>query len=170
MPVEDHDYVEESGPGIAELGAAERPTLQPPPELLEPIPKWEQATIEQLLKGTGHGIHYLAGVADDDWKMTEEDLERIAPPLTRIANRYNAIQRYAPIADPLLVGHGFVLYAWRSELERQRALRDRRDAPPTGGGDGYERAAPVERMSDEEEAVLENLERPAYFPQNGGQE
>ena len=129
--VQELDYVEGAGPGIPELSGAPPGGVPPsPPGLEHPDlerPKWDQETIEQFLRGTGAGIHMLAGVSERDWLMTEKDLERIGPPLTRICNRYEPVLKLAPVADPLLVAHGFGLYGWRSALERQRALRDMRE-------------------------------------------
>jgi hypothetical protein len=142
------DYVEGPGPGIADL--SQEPDEQPTQEIaqveLEPAPRWEQETIEQLLLGTGSGLHYMVGVGERDWSMTQTDLKRIAPPLTRICNRYEGIMRYAPMADPLLVAHGVVLYAWRSELERQRVLKDRKDA--VQGDARYEASPPTTANSE----------------------
>ncbi len=122
------DYIEESGPGIPEL-PAEVPfeSADVEPEVLE-VPQWERETVEQILTGLGAGAHLLAGKAEHDWEMTEADLGRIAPPLTRIMNRYEPTARLAAHADPLMVAHGFALYGWRSALERQRALRDQAEA------------------------------------------
>lgn len=151
-PVQELDYVEGAGPGIPELtGPGAAPGGAPPapgpehPDLERP--KWDQETIEQFLRGTGAGIHMLAGVSERDWLMTEKDLERIGPPLTRICNRYEPVLRLAPVADPLLVAHGFGLYGWRSALERQRAMRDMREEA-AGDGAGYETGPEVDVEPD----------------------
>lgn len=137
------DYVEESGPGIPELPAGPLPgELESEPIPVEVYPGWEEKTIEQFLKGGGVGLHMLIGQTERDWLMTEKDLERIAPPLTRIANRYEPALRLSPLADPLLVAHGFVLYAWRSELERRRALRNAEEELERSAG--YERVERTE--------------------------
>lgn len=152
------DYVEGPGPGVVDLSQVPPDQEQQQPEDLnaEPPQLWEQATIETFLKGAGHGLHMLAGVGDKDWLMTEVDLERIAPPLTRICNRYEPILRAAPYADPLLVGYGFALYGWRSALERKRALRDAaEEAQRTGGGSGYERVGVDEQPTVETNAIAE---------------
>jgi hypothetical protein len=166
-PPTELDYVEEHGPGIPELPAGP-PIAQDEPE--QPVderalPGWEQETIEQFLRGTGAGLHMLAGVGERDWLMTQADLERIAPPLTRIANRYEPALRLSPIADPLLVAHGFALYGWRSALERKRAQRDGEEAEPRG--DGYERVEASEEgdLEGEESAASQNGAAP-YFPES----
>jgi len=191
------DYTEGTGPGIPDLSqppprASGAPPPREPPapseqerqQELAALPGWEQGTVEQFLKGTGAGVHMLVGVADSDWLLTEKDLERIAPPLTRILNRYEPAVRVSPYADPLLVAHGFGLYGWRSALERQRALRDaRREAE---AGDGYVRRepapapAPAPSASENgagpaaagDEGIPEgiDLEGPRYFDTRGGEE
>lgn len=162
------DYVEGPGPGIPELPAT---PLQEPAALsgeapAQDLPGWEQDTVEQFLRGTGAGLHMLAGVAERDWTMTQADLERIAPPLTRIMNRYQPTLRLSPVADPLLVAHGFALYGWRSALERKRAMRDLEDA--ASAGDGYERVENASESSDGEpdpEAVIVEPAEP-YFSES----
>lgn len=129
----DIDYLEApgAGPGIPDLSKPPPSGGQPPPppppgqEIeLSAFPGWEQATVEQFLEGAGHGLHMLIGVSEQDWQMTRTDLDRIAPPLTRILNRWEPAVRASPYADPILVAYGFGLYGWRSALQRQRALRD----------------------------------------------
>jgi hypothetical protein len=156
--VEEISYLElEGGPGVLEL--PEGPPPAPEGEAPEPIavlPGWEQSQIEAFLKGTGAGIHMLAGKGERDWLMTEEDLERIAPPLTRICNRYEPTLRLSPIADPLLVAHGFALYGWRSALEARRAQRDAEQAREEQSG--YERGP-----AGADDQPAEDIDQPRYF-------
>jgi hypothetical protein len=78
----DVDYVEQPGPGIPELPAGAPAGVVEDAQLLPvEVPKWERETIEQLLRGTGAGVHWMWGVSERDWLMTKTDLERIAPPL-----------------------------------------------------------------------------------------
>jgi hypothetical protein len=163
------DYVEGQGPGVAELPPT--PPADPDPAVAAGAPPvvWDQQTVEQFLRGTGEGIHMLAGVAERDWQMTEKDLERIAPPLTRIANRYEAVLQLAPVADPLLVAHGMTLYAWRSTLERKRAVRDaQEELRRRDGYDVVDHDADIgqeEQPVDVEEGLAEAPEDAAsYFP------
>lgn len=153
------DYVEETGPGIPELP---EPTVEQPLEGEPPEPPqlWEQDTIEDLLEGLGSGLHLMLGKGPDDWEMTEVDLARIAPPLTRIANRYEPVARLAPMADPILVARGFALYGWREAI-RSRNFARQAAAP---AGPRYE---PVIDGAEppEEEPPIEDDETPApYFP------
>jgi hypothetical protein len=170
MPVAEVDYVEQAGPGIPELPDAPPSDALPAGQPVAPIyPGWEQGTVEQFLRGTGAGIHMLIGASERDWLMTEKDLERIAPPLTRICNRWEPALRLSPIADPLLVAHGFALYGWRSALERQRALRDQalEHEDLAGAGPRYEPAG-ADVDVDGGAPDLEDLEAEPYFDRNGG--
>lgn len=135
MSDEEIEYVEESGPGITELPElpAGPPQEQLPGGGTQEYPGWQQETIEQFLLGTGEGVHFLIGQGERDWQLSKKDLERIAPPLTRICNRWEPALRVSPAADPLLVAHGLALYAWRSVLEAQRAKRDREPEPELAG-------------------------------------
>jgi hypothetical protein len=130
------DYVEQRGPGIPEITAPPAlpaGELDQQPEPASIYPGWEPETVEQFLSGTGHGLHLLIGAGEKDWLMTRTDLDRIAPPLTRILNRYEPSLRASVYADPLLVAHGLGLYGWRSALQRQAALRARAEQ----AGDTY---------------------------------
>jgi hypothetical protein len=160
------DYVEEAGPGVLDL--SEAPTEEHVPAadvVMEPPQLWEQETIETFLRGLGVGLHMIAGAGEKDWLMTQADLERIAPPLTRISNRYEPVLRLSPYADPLLVAHGFALYGWRSTLERKRALRDAQENAersagyePVESSSGGTQAMSAERNGAVEDLVLEDLE------------
>lgn len=182
MAVEEIDYLEESGgPGISELperveipaddvaGAQEVPQY----------PGWDQETIEVFLKGTGVGIHQLIGQTEKDWMMTEKDLERIGPPLTRIANRWEPALKLSPIADPLLVAHGMALYGWRSALEAKRAQRDREeeiDVPRAGYARGPilpDEDLDVEPSSNgHQDVAIDDLDpdQPRYFDRGDSRE
>jgi hypothetical protein len=143
--VPDIDYLEdEPAAGIAEIPAdAEQPPsaageVEPPLQI-----GWDEKTVATFLQGTGAGVHMLIGQTEEDWLMTSKDLERIAPPLTRICNRWEPALRLAPVADPLLVAHGFALYGWRSALEMKRAQRDAEAEANADERPGYVTAEPA---------------------------
>jgi hypothetical protein len=96
---------------------------------------WEEDPVAGLLGMKGRLLHAAAGAAEADWIYTELDLAAIAPPLTRIANRYEPIRRYATHADPVAVAAGIFAYATRSMLER-------RVAAAAAAGDGGTRPIP----------------------------
>jgi hypothetical protein len=171
------DYLEERGPGIAELptgqdgmvllgGDPAEEEQQAPPV----YPGWEQETVEQFLMGFGAGTHMLIGAAEKDWLMTKRDLARIAPPLTRIMNRWEPAVRMSPYADPLLVAHGFALYGWRSGLERNRALRDAAAAEgEVIDGAAYQRTG-TDQHADVDDAGDDHDDGPGYFPTTAREE
>lgn len=174
--VDEIDYLEESGPGIPELPDGPLHDEPPAGEVLAPVyPGWEQESVEAFLKGAGLSVHMVLGQSENDWKMTAADLERIAPPLTRIANRWEPAVRLSPYADPILVAHGFWLWGWRSALERQRAVRDKNAGRKPAAGEGYVRtdddADESSPLSDQEEEPfadvdLDDIEVPRYFDTN----
>jgi hypothetical protein len=96
--------------------------------LLDPDEKWIEEGVREHLVMVGSGVHELWGKADSDWEMSERDLERIAPPLTRLLNRYEPARRLSAASDPLLLGYGTTLYAYRSLLQRRAALAEEREA------------------------------------------
>jgi hypothetical protein len=124
-------YIEDAGPGF---DPREQITTELPPlgeeQLVatEPLERWEEDTVRAGLDGAGEAVHLMIGVGESDWKMTQADLDRIAPPLTRIMNRYEPIAQLAPYADPLLVAQGAAQYAFRSMVARRAALAAREQA------------------------------------------
>ena len=142
---------------IEDPGIAPRGELQPDSEIsvdqeqgelaAAPEAAWEEAQLRAWLSGVGSVAHEAWGIAEADWALTEKDLARIAPSLTRILNRYERTRSAAVAADPLQVGAGFMLYGWRSAIERARELRRRREeqsAQRPGGHPGIEIQPPPE--------------------------
>lgn len=161
------EYVEGPGPGIPELPqlsaeelAQQQAQVQGVPPAAE-YPGWEREHIDTFLLGLGQGVHMLIGVAEHDWEMTRVDLERIAPPMQRIANRWEPALRASAYADPFMVAYGVTLWAWRSALERARALKDQEAAQEEqGGGARYERAGAQAAPEEPEGPELDLSEQP----------
>jgi hypothetical protein len=104
--------------------------------------RWEEAGVREHLTMLGSGVHELWGKAESDWVMSEKDLGRIAPPLTRILNRYEPTARAAIASDPILVAWGTGLYSYRSILQARAAVAEKREAAEQAVEDdraGYER-------------------------------
>lgn len=122
-PTSSGGFIADPGPTFDPEAAAAAPP--PPIQDAEPVAaiEWEQDTLESLLTLKGRAMHAAIGVGEDDWRYTELDLKAIAPPLTRIANRYEPIQRLAKHADPLVLFFAFGGYAVRSLEERAAVLR-----------------------------------------------
>jgi hypothetical protein len=122
-------FIADAGPEFEPEAAAPinagvpRQPPPPGPEATAPI-VWEEDTVEALLRLKGRGLHAAAGVGEADWLYTELDLAAIAPPLTRICNRYEPIAKLAQHSDPLLLAFAFGGYGLRSVEERRRALAE----------------------------------------------
>ena len=117
-------FIADAGPQFDPERAAAEPSPAPPPAA-EPAPliEWQPETIEALLMLKGRGLHAAIGVAEADWHYTELDLAAIAPPLTRICNRYEPIAQLAKYSDPLTLAFALGAYGVRSLEERQAAIR-----------------------------------------------
>ncbi|MFI4950661.1 MAG: hypothetical protein ACHP7A_06450 [Caulobacterales bacterium] len=118
-------FIADAGPPFDPEAAAAEPPPAPPrePEAPANLIQWEQDTVEALLMLKGRAMHAGIGVAEHDWRYTELDLAAIAPPLTRIANRYEPVQRLAKHADPLILLFAVGGYGVRSLEERAAVLR-----------------------------------------------
>jgi hypothetical protein len=125
-------YVGSTGPGFDERA----PVGSPPAEEaeLEPFAElWREEQLRDWLKNVGAVAHASFGVGEHDWEFTKADLERIAPPATRILNRYQPTRVVAAYSDPAAVAIGFGLYGWRSTLERMAVLKSQKPAAPMSG-------------------------------------
>jgi hypothetical protein len=132
-PPADSAFVGDPGPAFdPEAPAPEAPEPRPDAELhaLPGLEGWEQDAVESLLRGQGAVLHAVAGVGDQDWLYTEDDLAAIAPPLTRILNRYPATRAAAGSGDELALMLGLGAYATRSWAERRDVLEQLREEEP----------------------------------------
>ncbi len=85
-------------------------------------PSWLEESVRDHLSLMGSGLHMIfGGESDTAYRMSEEDLRRIAPPLTRILNRHESLAQFGVISDPLLLAEGSVLYVGRSMLQVRAA-------------------------------------------------
>jgi len=100
--------------------------------------EWDPAIVRDALELQGSLLHQAAGRGERDWIYTAQELRAIAPPLTRILNRYDTTRAAAAQADELAVLFGLGGYTIRSINESRRALaagRPQRNAstpPPPG--------------------------------------
>jgi hypothetical protein len=136
-------FVEDPGPGFdAEQAAAGAEQVRQEHEAearaegIESfgIPDVEEPKVRHALFVAGDGLHAAFGVGEYDWLMTQRDLDRIAPPLTRIINRYEAAKIVAGFSDEAAVVMGVGLWGWRSVLERVAVIRaqERGETPSMG--------------------------------------
>lgn len=89
------------------------------------IPDVEEESVRSVLFNGGDMLHALAGVGEQDWRATQADLDRIAPPATRIINRYDISRAVAQKSDEAAVIIGMGMWSWRSMLERRAVLHAR---------------------------------------------
>jgi hypothetical protein len=153
----------DAGPTF-DAGATPPPAAVP---LDEPHPSakvdlWTTDRIRTVLETQGAVVHGLVAVDSEslEWLYTEADLKAIAPPLTRILNRYDVTRAAAAASDELSVAVGLAGYAARSWSERQRALKARHAdyEPVTGaapnGAVEFVDVEPVEFPDETEPAPL----------------
>lgn len=120
-------FISDPGPGFVP-GADDTPPLEAPPELHAVpalIPEWDEDTVGTLLTAKGELLHGAIGVNDNDWRYTQADLGAIAPPLTRILNRYDATRALAAAGDEALLAAAVVRYGARNVTKRRRLLAAR---------------------------------------------
>lgn len=120
-------YTEKPPPGALAGDDDERVAVEETDAIAAAEAQWEVEATGQILKGVGLTLHELLGAGETDWKMSEGDLERIAPPLTRILNRYERTRAMADFSDPMLLGYGVFRYAARSTLQMRAAQQLRRE-------------------------------------------
>jgi hypothetical protein len=122
-------FVGDPGPAFDPKAAAEAPAVAPAPGLAE-LPVWEEDTVRSVLTAKGAVLHAAVGVAEDDWLYLEHELDSIAPPLTRILNRYDVTRAAAEGGDALAVMIGLGGYAGRSYMTRRAELAAAEDVEP----------------------------------------
>jgi hypothetical protein len=114
-------FIGDPGPAFDERAAAAAPAPEPVGEPL-PLLVWEEDSVRGVLTAQGAVLHMAAGKGETDWQYLEGELDTIAPPLTRILNRYPQTQALAAGGDALAAAIGFGAYGVRSVLERRAAL------------------------------------------------
>jgi hypothetical protein len=146
------DFVDDAGPAfdpklVPELELAGE---EEPDELLEL--GWQEAQIKELLTTQGSATNYLLRITDDDetWKHTKEDLAAIAPPLTRILNRYDVTRAAAAAGDELALVVAVSNYGIRNYTQRSRLIRRYREIEePISGIPEREPTEPTWSEADE---------------------
>lgn len=127
------EFLSDPGPAFDPKNAPESPALEPEPALAAELEGWQESTIRSLLKTQGNVTHHFLKVGDDDtesWKQTEDDLAAMAPPLTRILNRYDATRAAAAAGDEIALAAALTAYGARNYTRRRRLLMALQDAGP----------------------------------------
>ena len=126
-------FVADPGEPFDPRGAAAEP-VEPELEAAPPalIPEWSADVVRGLLEAQGNLAHTLVAVdkESDEWLYTRADLAAIAPPLTRILNRYDATRAAAGAGDEAAVVLGLSGYVLRSYSTRRASLGRQRPSGP----------------------------------------
>jgi hypothetical protein len=126
------------GPVFAERDAApEVPGAEPEAPVPGAFPDlWDEEKAATILRAQGALTHAAVGVADNDWRWLDAELDAAAGPLASALNRYTATQALARYADGIGFGGALLAYTNRSLKERARALGQRvpTEEPVTGHG------------------------------------
>lgn len=130
------EFVSDPGPEFDPKHAPDAPA--PEQDLEQTFEEWTEEQIRGALTLQGNVTHALLKVSEEDtdtWKQTEDDLAAIAPPLTRILNRYDVTRAAAAAGDEILLGTALIGYGAKN-YTRRRLLLARRNAqepePVTG--------------------------------------
>jgi len=118
-------FVGDPGPAFDHEQAAAQPAPELAPQVAVLDQLWEEDTVRSILRAEGAAVHTLVGVTDDDWVWLEHELDAIAPPLTRILNRYPATRAAAGAGDEAAVVIALGGHATRSYIARKAELAAR---------------------------------------------
>jgi hypothetical protein len=136
------EFYADAGPQFDADAPPAPPVVDEPPIALA----WDVAVVEGCLTAQGQVLHTAIGKAETEWIYTRDELKAIAPPLTRILNRYDATRAAAGTGDEIALLLGLVGYTGRSIQERRAVLAaERQDADEVRGGPVY---GPDERPAD----------------------
>ena len=120
-------FVSDAGPEFDPELSPEPPELElVDPELEEELSEgWEEKQVREILTTQGSATNFFLRLHPDDetWKHTEEDLSAIAPPLTRILNRYDATRALSAAGDEVVLGTALFNYGARNVTQRRRLQR-----------------------------------------------
>jgi hypothetical protein len=122
-------FAADPGPAFDPDASPLEPELELDDHLVEEV-RWEESTIRDGLVMQGEALHGLiewrAGLQGTElWLHTDEDLRAIAPPLTRILNRYDVTRAAAAAGDEALLAAAVIRYGTRNVLRTRRAIAAR---------------------------------------------
>jgi hypothetical protein len=90
-------------------------------------PAASEGTVRGLLAGFGNVLSTAAGDADvpDHWRFTDQELDDLTPPITRIVNRRPQLRRAIEHGDEVTVALHLAAYAGRN-VDLARAAKEAR--------------------------------------------
>ncbi|MDP9440620.1 MAG: hypothetical protein M3P34_00235, partial [Actinomycetota bacterium] len=102
----------------------------------ELAPAVTEATVRRLLKSASGVVGEVAGDPDvpRHWRLTEDELDELVPPLTNVINRRAPLRRLAARGDEAAVLLALGSYAQRNILLAQSAKEARREREREAGG------------------------------------
>jgi hypothetical protein len=100
------------------------------PPSAEPI-EWTPERCAFLVRGAGLVLHTADGLSREPegaelWRATEDDIGMIAPPLSRIMNRYEPARRLAGVSDEAELAIGVLAYTRRQLVARGQVATAKR--------------------------------------------
>lgn len=137
-------FVSDPGPAFDPKAAPEAPVVEEPELELD---EWDEQRIRELLTLQGEITHAFLKVGPEDtetWKQTKRDLDTIAPPMTRILNRYDVTRAAAAAGDEILLVTAVGRYGFTNYTKRRRLLKAQQpDGPqPVTGVEAPEDSGP----------------------------
>lgn len=110
--------------------------------LEEAVPQVDESVVRMSLQALGGLLGYPLGDEDvvDHWRFTEQELNDLTPPLTRIVNRNARLRRAVIRGDEMALAVAFGGYAGRNITDGSKARKVRRErdgeAEVAEGNDG----------------------------------
>lgn len=153
-------FIAQPGPEFDPRAAAEQPVDEPEPKETASDVKWDRQRVRYLLENAGTALHAVAAVdpLSDEWRMTQDDLTAITPPLTNILNRYTPTKAAAAAGDEAALAIGLGGYIFRSYVERKAALER------LAQGNAAEAAAPVDQVVVDDAGLTDEDDIPPLAP------
>jgi hypothetical protein len=110
---------------FADAGPSFDAEAPPAPPVVDEAPialAWDVEVVKGCLTAQGQVLHTVIAKADEEWLYTRDELHAIAPPLTRILNRYDATRAAAGTGDEIALLLGLTGYVGRSVKARRAVL------------------------------------------------
>lgn len=160
-------FVADPGPAFDPKASPEAPLVEEPELEVE---EWDEKRVRELLVLQGEITHAALKVGADDeetWKHTRRDLDSIAPPLSRILNRYDVTRAAAAAGDEILLVTAVSRYGISNYTKRRRYLKAQQpEGPqPVTGVDAPEETGPESDPEYERVHAL-HFEAPMEPPPN----
>lgn len=116
------------GPPARELGSVPAPPPDSldegtePADLAELVPTVDEGTVRGILAGLGNVASVVDRAAPGLWKFTDDELNQLAPPICRLANRNPTLRRALLHGDFVVIAMGLSGYVVRNVATRKEAL------------------------------------------------